>query len=40
MTMDFLDLAGTIALLFICIVLPSALAMYFSAPPDSDVRYR
>ena len=38
--MDLSNLMGTIALLLICIVLPSALAMYFSAPPDSGAGYK
>lgn len=34
------NLLETIALLLVCIVLPSALAMYFSAPRDTDVGYK
>lgn len=33
--MGMAHIIETIALLVFCIVLPSALAMYFSAPPDS-----
>ena len=38
--MDLSSLIGSVALLIICVVLPSALAMYFSAPRDADVGFR
>ena len=34
--MDLSNLVETIGLLLVCVVLPSAVVMYFSAPPNSN----
>ena len=36
MTMSLLDLVETFGSLLVCMVLPSALALYFSAPRNSE----
>lgn len=35
MIMDWSSLMETLALILTCLVLPSAVAMYFSAPPST-----
>jgi len=37
--MGFSDLMETIVLVLVCAVLPSALAMYFSAPRGDQMKY-
>jgi hypothetical protein len=38
--MGLSELLESIALLLVCIVLPSALAMYFSAPPPPGASHK